>query len=109
MWSSMLTRIMSSICMACLLLLREDREAVPAAHGRGVGLLGVVPVDVPLGEALQHFLQGDAPLQAGEGVAQAEVDAVAEGQVTLVLVVDVERLAAVEDALVAVGGAVDQH
>ena len=42
----------------------DHGEALPAADGRGVGLLGVVPVDVPVGPALQHLVERDPALEA---------------------------------------------
>src|SRR5262245_55869012 len=58
-----------------------DGQALPAAHRRGVRLDRVVPVDLPLGEALEHFLQHDAAFEPGQGGTQAEVNAVAERHV----------------------------
>src|ERR1700733_12794156 len=87
MWSSMLTRIMSSKFMVppSPLLLgasrRAHRQRLPAPHGRGAGALCFVVVDLPLGEAVQHLVQRHAPFQAGQRHTQAEVDAVAEGLV----------------------------
>ena len=72
---------------------RRDRQALPAAHGGRPGLLGVVPIDLPLGEALQHLVEGHPSLEAGERGAEAEVDAVAERQVVVDPAVDVERVA----------------
>ena len=43
--------------------------------------LGVVPVDFPLGKALEHFFEDDAAFQAGERLAQAVVRAESEAEV----------------------------
>ena len=59
------------------------RERGPAADRGGAGLLGVVPVDLPVGEALQHLVERDAALEPGERGAEAEVEAVAEAQVVV--------------------------
>ena len=55
-----------------------------------MGLYGVVPVDLPAREPLEYLLEGDAALEPGERGAEAEVDAVAEGEVLLDVAVDVE-------------------
>src|SRR4051794_4924442 len=60
MWSSMLTRIMSSICTGGLLSGGGDGQALPPADRRCVGPGGVVQVDLPLGEALEDLVEGDA-------------------------------------------------
>src|SRR6516164_7967902 len=89
MWSSMLTRIMSSKFMpdssrsfrsthARARSNRADRQRLPAPHRRGVGPLGPVVIDIPLREALQHLVEGDAALEARQRRAETEVDAVAE-------------------------------
>src|SRR6478609_9692907 len=120
----MLTRIMSSICMtgSCLrsagvevwgvelwLTLRgADRESLPAADRRGARLARVVPVDVPFGEALQDLVERDPPFEAGQRGAEAEVDAVPEREVVIDLAMDVERVAVVEPAVVAVGRSVEE-
>src|SRR5271156_2447075 len=102
MWSSMLTRIMSSRFMGCSsrcasenagsALRRAHRERLPAPHGRGMGPLGLVVVDLPLGEAREHLVECDATLEPGQGGPEAEVDAVAEGEVPAHLTVDVEAV-----------------
>src|SRR4051794_18832092 len=116
----MLTRIMSSICMAgsCLrtvglemwlTLRRVDGKSFPAADRRGAGLPGVLPVDVPLGEALQHLVECDPSFESRQRGAEAEVDAVPEGEVMVDLAVDVEGVAVVEPAVIAVRGAVEEQ
>ena len=54
------------------------------------------------GKRLQHLVERDPALEAGQRGAQAEVDAVAEGQVVVDLAVDVEAVGVGELALVAV-------
>src|SRR5581483_8656836 len=85
-------------------------ERRPTTHRGGVQP-GGAHVDVPLGEAVQHLVQGDPALEAGEGGAEAEVDAVAERQVVRDPPVDVERVAVRgEGAVIAVGrGGEEQH
>ena len=61
-----------------------------------------VVVDVPLGPAIQDLLQRDSTFEAGEAGAEAEVGAVAEGQVTDVVAVDVEDVGLLEATIVAV-------
>src|SRR5437660_2412012 len=87
---------------------RTHRQRFPAPHGRCAGHLGVLRVDVPLREALQHLVEGHPPLEAGEGGAEAEVDAVPEAQVVADPAMDVETVAVGEAALVAVGAPVQQ-
>ena len=77
--------VLLSCADACSACERTDRRAhrqrLPAPHRRGAGPLGLVVVDLPLGEALQHLVERDAALEAGQRRAEAEVDAVAEGLV----------------------------
>ena len=111
--------------LACLgRPLAAQRTVVPATRWRGVGrgahgtTTGSVSqprtvevgakrapssVDVPLGEPLQQLVERDAAFEAGERGAEAEVDAVAEGEVLADLAVDVEAVAVGEAAVVAVG------
>ena len=56
-------------------------ERLPAPHRRGGRQLGVVHVDLPLGEPVQHLVERDPAFEPGQRGAQAEVDAVAEGEV----------------------------
>ena len=63
---------------------------LPPADRGGAGLLGVVPVDLPLGEALEDLVERDPALEAGERGTEAEVEAVPERQVVADLAVDVE-------------------
>src|SRR6516165_11132966 len=113
----MLTRIMSSMFMGSSYLPKDRatgsrcpyRQRLPAPHGRGVGPLRPVVVDLPLGKARQHLVEGDPALQPRQGCAEAEVDAVAERLVASDLPVDVERVAVGEVALVPVGRAVQHH
>ena len=55
--------------------------------------LARVAVDLPLGEPLEHLFERDAPFEAGERGAEAEVDAEAEREVLADLAVDVEPVA----------------
>ena len=80
------------------------RHRVPAAHGRGRRPAGRVEVDLPLGPPVQHLVEGDPSLDAGEGGAEAVVGAVAEGERLADLAVDVEAVGVVEAPLVAVAG-----
>ena len=54
---------------------------------------GVVPVDLPVGEALEDLVERDPALEPGQRGTEAEVDAVAEAQVLADLAVDVEAVA----------------
>src|SRR5437764_916171 len=36
---------------------RTNRQGLPPAHRRGAGHLGVLPVDIPFGEALEHLVE----------------------------------------------------
>src|SRR5271163_2594201 len=98
MWSSMLTRIMSSRFMVCSSPIalgasrRTHRQRLPAPHGRGAGTLCFVVVDLPLGEAVEHLVERHAAFQAGQRHTQAEVDAVAEGLVPTDAAMDVEAV-----------------
>ncbi len=60
-----------------------DRQLLVAADGAGVQAHRAVMVDLPLGEARQGLFQRDASLEPGEGRAQAEVGAAAEGDVAV--------------------------
>ena len=55
-----------------------------------VDQLDVVVVDLPLGEPLQHLVEGHPPFEAGQVGAEAVMQAVAEREVLAVLAVDVE-------------------
>ena len=88
-----------------------DREALHAVDVRGLGaqvdLLGRYG-QAQGGEAGDQRGERDPHLDAGELLAQALVDAVAEGQVPGGLPVDVERVGVGEALRVAVGGVVRQ-
>src|SRR5690606_7614570 len=88
---------------------RADGKPLPAAHRRGAGLDGMLPVDLPGRKPLQHLVQRDAALEPGERRSETEVDAVAEGEVMIDPSLDVEAVAAWEAALVAVRGAGQQE
>ena len=83
----------------------HDGQLLPAPDGRGVGLLGVVPVDLPVREPAQHLVERDAALEPGQVAPEAEVEPVAEAQVVVDLAVDVEAVGIGELALVPVGRA----
>ena len=87
----------------------QHRQLLPAAHGAGVRLLGALPVDVPLREAVEHLVERDAALEPGQRGTQAEVDAVAEREVVVDLPLDVEAVGVGEVALVAVARRGEQH
>src|ERR1700691_2361930 len=117
MWSSMLTRIMSSRFMVCscpdesvrTASRRAHRQCLPAPNGGGVSPLGLVVVDLPFREAVEHLVEGDTPFEPGQRSAEAEVDAVAEGLVTADLAVDIETVPLGEVPLVTIGRTVQQH
>ena len=82
--------VVRAVGMSRIALSDECRKRLPAPNGRRRGQPGVLEVDVPLGKAGQHLVEGDAPLHAGESGAHAQVDAVAERQMPTVVPVDVE-------------------
>src|SRR5580704_6490534 len=100
MWSSMLTRIMSSRFMVCssrdgrvrTASRRPHRQRLPTPHGRGVGPLGLVVVDLPLRESVEHLVERNAPFEPGQRSPEAQVDAVAERLMAADFPVDVEAL-----------------
>src|SRR5580692_10252005 len=112
MWSSIETRIMSSMFIAGPppgSSRRPDRQRLPAAHRGRAGALGLVVVDLPLREPRQDLVQSDASLEPGERGAEAEMDPVAEGLMTADVAVDVEAVAVGKVALVPVGRPVQHH
>src|SRR5271163_1529744 len=118
MWSSMLTRIMSSRFMRCSSLdrsalrtasRRAHRQCLPAPHGRRARPACLVVVDLPLGEALQHLVERHPAFEPGQRRTEAQMDAVAEGLMPADVAVDVEAVAVGEMPLVPVGRAVQQH
>jgi hypothetical protein len=58
-----------------------NRKLLPTPDGGGASRFGVVPVRFLGREPLQHFFEGNMAFEAGEGSAQTEVNAVAEGDV----------------------------
>src|SRR5262245_6183935 len=83
----------SSRKSACSVTTRSPdrhRQGGPPPHRGRVGLLGAVPVDLPGREPAQDLFERDPPLQPGQRGAEAEVDAVPEGDVVVDLPVDVE-------------------
>ena len=84
-------------------------QGFPAAHRRRRAERGVGQIGLPLREALEDFLQGDAAFQPGQRRAQAEVGADAEREVRPGGAMDVEfARVGTELPLVAAGGP-DQH
>ena len=83
----------------------HQRKLLPAAHGRGVLQLGRVPVDLPGRPALEYLLKRDPALKPGQGRAEAVMRAEDEGQVHVLLAVDVERVRVVEAPGITVGRA----
>ncbi len=75
----------------------QPRTVVVGARRR------LVDVDLPLGEPLQHLVEGDPPLEASECRAEAVVRAVPERHVLADVAVDVEPVRVFETALVVVG------
>ena len=71
----------------------HHREALPTPHRGGPGLLGILPVDLPGGEALEHLVEGHPALEPGQRGAEAEVEPVAEGQMVVDRAGDVEAVA----------------
>src|SRR5205814_3345835 len=55
--------------------------ALPISTRRGIRPHRPAPVDLPLRESLQHLRERDSALQPSERGAEAEVDAVPEGEV----------------------------
>src|SRR6476620_103341 len=66
------------------------RQRGPAPH-LGVVELRLVQVDLPLGEARQDLLDGDAGFEARQRGAEAKVEHVPEGRVAVDRAGDVER------------------
>ena len=66
-------------------------------------------LDLPAREPRSHLLERDAPLEARQRRAQAEVRALAEGEAALRVAEQVEAVGVGEGALVAVGRADQQH
>ena len=58
-----------------------DREIAVAADGAREEEHALLAVDLPFGEAGQRLLDGDPAFEAGQRGTEAEVDAVAEGEV----------------------------
>lgn len=81
-----------------------DLEPFEAVEVVAVGVLGLFR-QAEVGEAGEEDREGDLHFQAGQGGADAEVDAAAEADVGLVLAVGVEFVGVGEAAWVAVGGA----
>src|SRR5262249_26526484 len=87
----------------------EGGQGLPAPYRRGVEL-GVVHVDFPVREPGEDLIERDAAFEASQRGAQAEVDAVCEGEVVADLTVDVERVTVRRKGpIVAVGRPVEEH
>ena len=85
----------------------DAREAVHVAH---VDAAGVRLVDLVAREAARELLEPDPALEAGEGGAEAEVQAVTEAERDVRRSADVEAIGVVVLALVAVRrGGEQQH
>jgi hypothetical protein len=69
-----------------------QRDVDGAADGRRVGHLDLGLVDAVVGEAGERLLQRDARFESGEVGADAVVDAVAEGKVTVEVTRHVESI-----------------
>src|SRR5690349_6599006 len=110
----MLTKIMSSICMAISLLAAtvatavaatgsstsEDGQLLPPSHSRGAGLDGVVVIDLPARPAPEDLVEGHARLEPGEVCAEAEMQTVPKAQVARDATADVETVAVGELPLI---------
>ena len=81
---------------------RRDRQRVPTPQVAVEHELRVVPVDLPLGEALQDLFERDAALQSRERLADAVVGAEAEREDLARLALDVEAIGIRDVSLVAV-------
>jgi hypothetical protein len=60
--------------------------------------------ELEIGEACEEAIESDGGLDASELGAEAEVDAGAEGEVTVRLAVDVQPIGIFEDSGIAIGG-----
>src|SRR5437868_15185962 len=87
----------------------SDRHAAVAAHGARVSPFDARGVDVPFGEPPNCLFEADAPFEPRERGADAEVHAVAEGQVVGHRAPYVEAIGVPESALVATGAAGEQQ
>src|SRR5262249_47579868 len=84
-------------------------EAAPAADEEGVEQAPLLARAARVGEMGQQGLERDAPLEARERGAEAEVLAEAEAEVPARVAARVEAVGVREAALVAVGGAEQQR
>src|SRR5262245_63999379 len=82
----------------------EHGERLVAPDGGRRCELRAVPVDRPLGEAVQNFVERRPTLEAGQGGPEAEVRTVAEGEVLADLAVNVEPVTVRMTTVVTVGG-----
>ena len=81
---------------------KRDRHDAVAPHVSRVHAHEPGFVDGEVGEARQQLLERDAGFEAGEGGAEAEMDAEAEGDVVGGVAVDVEDVGVRPAALVAI-------
>src|SRR5262245_35702517 len=88
---------------AVLPLDRKRDEGAAAEAGREADL-GSGNGELEVGEAAEEVLQRECGLDPGELGAEADVNARAEGDVTVRLAADVQPLGVVEDGGIAVGG-----
>src|SRR5262249_38095180 len=84
--------------------LDRQRDEGAAADAGGEADLGAANGQPEVREAGKEALEGDGGLDPGKLGAETDVDAGAEGEVTVRLAVDVQPLGMVEDAGIAVGG-----
>jgi len=76
---------------------------VPAPHRRGGRATSLLAVDLPIGEAVQHLVEGDRALETRQRSTEAVVRATPEGDVLADLAMEVESLRVAVAALVVVG------
>ena len=79
-----------------------DGQFRPASHAGRPGSAGVVVIDIPVGPSLEDLFERDPPLEPGQSRAEAEVQSLAEAQVTA-RPVDVVAVGFGEFRLVAIG------
>src|SRR6266568_3748422 len=84
--------------------LERNRERAQAPQGQALAVLGRVRGQGQLRHPLQQRIDGDLPLDAREGGAEAEVNSPAEGDVTIVRARDVETVGVGKLGRVTVGG-----
>ena len=80
----------------------DRRHRVPTPNRRRRRPMRVRQVDIPIGEPVQHLVEGDPALETRQRRTQAKVHAVSERDVRAVLAVDVETLGIREATLVVI-------